>query len=122
MVDAFQAGLKSEISRGSRSSKSSIFKARRLQPRSRLDLFCAPTSVCPNQPLRDSCIETALELGEQLQDRIVGKRQKLRHDRAGHPLVRIEPEVGVKQTGPGKAPGAPSGRPGFGVDVERQSP
>jgi hypothetical protein len=33
-----------------------------------------------------------------------------------------KPEVGVEQSGPGEASRAASGRAGFGVDVERQSP
>src|SRR5258708_38711217 len=79
-------------------------------------------STFRNHASGDSCIETALELREQLQDLIVGERQELRHDRAGHALVRIEPEVGVEQSGPSEAPRAASSRAAFGVDVERQSP
>ena len=55
-----------------------------------------PVSTFPDHASGDSGIETALELGEKLQDLIVGERQKLRHDRAGHALVRIKPEVGVE--------------------------
>jgi hypothetical protein len=43
----------------------------------------------------------AFELREQLQHLVVRERQKLRHDRAGDSLRRIEPEVGVEQSGPG---------------------
>ena len=83
-----------------------------------LRLVARRVSTFPDHTSSDSGIETALELGEQLQDLIVGERQELRQDRAGHTLVRINPEVGVEQSGPGEAPRAASGRAGFGVDVE----
>ena len=67
---------------------------------------------------RDSGVETALELGEELQNLIVSKRQELRHDCAGHAFVGIKPEVGIEQSGPGEAPRTPSCGTRFGVDVE----
>ena len=67
----------------------------------------------------DSFVGTAFKFREELQHLGVRKRQELRHDRARHTLVRINPEIGIEQSGPGETAGATSCWSGFGVDVKR---
>src|SRR6266699_3136079 len=78
-------------------------------------IFGRPVTTFPDHASGDSGIETALELGEQLQDLTSAN---------GCVMIVpvINPEVCVEQSGPGEAPRAASGRAGFGIDVERQSP
>ena len=69
---------------------------------------------------RPRLVHSSFEVGEQLQDVIVGEGQKLCHYDAGHVLGRVNPEIGVEEPSPRDAACASTCWSRFRVDIERQ--
>src|SRR2546425_5358439 len=63
-----------------------------------------------------------LELPEQVDRCVVVEREDLREEDAGDASGAVDPEVGVREPGPGQASGRATGRKLLGVDQEAQAP
>src|ERR1700730_14691169 len=73
-------------------------------------------------PLRHGRVERALEFAVDVERLLIGEGDELHQDDARHPLRRIDPEVGVGETGPGQAAGAAAAGNALGADHEARAP
>src|SRR5262249_31688888 len=70
----------------------------------------------------DGTVNAALELAIERKRGPISKGQNLRHEHGSDALRRINPVIGVEETGPGQTTGAPAVRPRLHVDHVAKTP
>src|SRR5229473_7199209 len=107
-------GVRSDVWASARHSAAASARAAMRSRGSTADLFALD--------LVQRRIDCSFELFEQRQHLRIGERDELRENDARHALIRIDPEIGIAQPGPGEAARAAPTRHAFGVDHESQAP